>query len=279
MYFAAFLAGQGLRAQSIKTYLAAVRNLQLMMGLPDPRDTTSLPRLKLALTGIKRVQAESGEKPSKTRLPITPPILKKIRELWDARPSRRDYVMPWAAMTLCFFGFFRSGEITIQARDAFNARTHLSWGDVAIDNPENPQAIRVYLRHSKTDQFGRGTEVILGRTGDLLCPVAAVAAFMRARGTSPGPFFIFHDGTALTKAKFVQITRQALQDLGLPEEQFAGHSFRIGAATAAAQAGLEDSCIMMLGRWNSTAFLRYIRTPKAELAAATARLSRCSSSA
>ena len=277
MYFATFLAGQGLRAQSIKTYLAAVRNLQLMMGLPDPRDTTSLPRLRLTLTGIKRVQAEAGGKPPVTRLPITPPILRRIRELWDARPSRQDYVMPWAAMTLCFFGFFRSGEVTVPTQEAFNARTHLSWGDVAIDNPGNPQAIRVHLRHSKTDQFGKGTEVIMGRTGDLLCPVAAVAAFMRTRGTSPGPFFVFRDGTALTKAKFVQITRQALQDLGLPEGQFAGHSFRIGAATAAAQAGLEDSCIMMLGRWNSAAFLRYIRTPKTDLAAATARISRCSS--
>ena len=44
------------------------------------------------------VQAESDGKPSKTRLAITPPILKKIRELWDVLPSRRDYVMPWAAL-------------------------------------------------------------------------------------------------------------------------------------------------------------------------------------
>ena len=186
--------------------------------------------------------------------------------------------MPWAAMTLCFFGFFRSGEITVASRGTFNAHTHLCWGDVAIDNPDNPQALRVLLRQSKTDQFGKGVEVIVGRTGDLLCPVAAVAAFMAARGTSPGPFFIFRDGTALTKGRFVEITRQAIHDVGLPEEQFAGHSFRIGAATAAAQAGLEDSCIMMLGRWSSTAFHRYIKTSKTDLAAATARLSQTSSS-
>ena len=147
---------------------------------------------------------------------------------------------------------------------------------MAIDNLENPQAIRVYLRHSKTDQFGRGSVVIMGRTDDLLCPVAAVAAFMRVRHLAGA---LLHDGTALTKAKFVQITRQPLKDLGLQKEQFAGHSFRIGSAKAAAQAGLEDSCIMMLGKWNSAAFRRYIRTTKTELASATARLSRCSSSA
>ena len=59
--------------------------------------------------------------------------------------------------------------------------------------------------------------------------------------------------------------REALQAVGLPYDSFAGHSFRIGAATAAAKAGLEDSVIQMLGRWNSSAFLSYIRTPRETL--------------
>ena len=149
----------------------------------------------------------------------------------------------------------------------------MGWGDVAIDNRTNPRAIKVHLRRSKTDQFGNGVDVVIGKTGDALCPVPAVCAFMAERGTSPGPFFTFPDSTPLTKARFVGIVRAALEELGLPREQFAGHSFRIGAATTAAQAGLEDSMIMMLGRWNSAAFLRYIRTPRESLASATAHLS------
>lgn len=204
---------------------------------------------------------------------MTPSILHRIRRLWNERTTRGEYIMPWAAMTLCFFGFFRSGELTVPSREAFDTNTHLSWGDVAINDARNPQAIKVRLRRSKTDQFGNGVEVVVGRTGDDLCPVAAVAAFMVKRGRAPGPFFVFPDGTPLTKATFVEIVRKAVGELGLPEEQFAGHSFRIGAATAAAQAGLEDSTIMTLGRWSSAAFLRYIRTPMATLAAATTRLS------
>ena len=57
--------------------------------------------------------------------------------------------------------------------------------------------------------------------------------------------------------------REALQAIGLPESQFAGHSFWIGAATTA---GLEDSTIRTLGRWNSSAFLPYICTPREQLA-------------
>ena len=68
--------------------------------------------------------------------------------------------------------------------------------------------------------------------------------------------------------------RDALVTLGLSAQSYAGHSFRIGAATAAAQAGIEDSVIQSLGRWNSNAFLRYIRTPREHLAAYSRDLAR-----
>ena len=54
--------------------------------------------------------------------------------------------------------------------------------------------------------------------------------------------------------------QQALQKAGLPEKNYTGHSFRIGAATTAAAAGVEDAMIQALGRWKSLAFLTYIRT-------------------
>ena len=82
------------------------------------------------------MQIESSDKPSKTHLPMTSPILKKNKELWDVRQLQRDYVIPQASMTLSLFGFFQSGEITVPAKDAFNARTHLSLGELAIGNPE-----------------------------------------------------------------------------------------------------------------------------------------------
>ena len=66
--------------------------------------------------------------------------------------------------------------------------------------------------------------------------------------------------------------RKLLRALELPEDNYAGHSFRIGAATSAALAGIEDSTIQLLGRWQSGAFLRYIRTPHERLAAMSVAL-------
>ena len=49
---------------------------------------------------------------------------------------------------------------------------------------------------------------------------------------------MFEDGTPLVRERFVAKLCEAPLT-----HQYAGHSFRIGAATAAAQAGLSDSLI------------------------------------
>ncbi len=108
---------------------------------------------------------------------------------------------------------------------------------------------------------------MIGRTGNELCPIAAVLSYIASRGSAPGPFFRDMSGRAITKPWFVTQIREILQKAGLPQQDYAGHSFRIGAATSAALAGVEDSTIQTLGRWHSTAFLQYIRMPKEQLAA------------
>ena len=135
-------------------------------------------------------------------------------------------------------------------------------------------ALRVFLKRSKTDQYGRGTEVFLGATGNDLCPVEAVRAYVANRGAAPGAFFCAEGGAPLTKARFVELVRSALTRAGVPVAGYSGHSFRIGAATTAAQAGIPDSTIQALGRWTSPAFLEYIRTPREHLAQFSGPLAR-----
>ena len=239
--------------------------MQITLGLPEPREFSSMPRLRLVQSGIQRTHATQRTE-TKVRLPITPTILLKLKEHWTPRKADADIVMLWAAASLCFFGFFRSGEITIPSLTSFDASKHLAWGDVAVDNTDNPLILKVHLKVSKTDQLGKGVDVYVGKTNCPLCPVTATLHYMTVRGAAAGPFFILKNRTPLTKSTFTARIREALQALGFPEENFAGHSFRIGAATAAASAGIEDSVIRTMGRWSSSAFLAYIRTPREQLA-------------
>ncbi len=91
--------------------------------------------------------------------------------------------------------------------------------------------------------------------------MAAVARYMVLRGVQPGQFFKFRGGRALTREQFVEAVRRALTLAGYNASHYAGQSFRIGAATTAAQRGIQDSLIKMLGRWESSAYTIYIRTP------------------
>lgn len=58
-------------------------------------------------------------------------------------------------------------------------------------------------------------------------------------------------GGIVTKPWFVEQIRTALASLGLPQDQYARHSFKIEAATTTAQVGLEDYTIKALGGWQS----------------------------
>ena len=158
------------------------------------------------------------------------------------------------------FGFLWSGEIVCPSESTFNPLSHLCFSDVKVDNQSTPSAIQVTIKASKTDPFCQGVTLHIGVAGGPLCPVAAVLSYMVARGNSSGPLFTWEDNRFLTRDQFVRGVRAALSEAGYVAKDYAGHSFRIGAATTAAEHGIQDSLIKTLGRWESSAYTRYVRT-------------------
>ena len=270
--FAAFLADQGLTPQTVKGYLAAVRNMQVSLGLPDPRDQSSLPMLKRVQAGIQRKRSMAGPA-SRTRLPITASVLERIRRQLESS-SHPNKELVWAVAGTAFFGFFRLGELLPESASQVSPAASIMWGEVAVDSRENPAMVRIHLKRSKCDQVGAGADIILGRTGQSLCPVTAIINYITIRGSEPGLFFQLPQARVVTKSWFVDQIRSILSAIGLPQHLYAGHSFRIGAATTAAMAGVEDSTIQTLGRWQSAAYLQYVRMPSEQLARLSAVLAR-----
>ena len=99
--FVAHLAEAGLQPGSVKSYLAAIRHMQISAGLPDPSLTSSFPRLSYMLKGIQRSRATT-QSVSCQRLPITPQILAMLRASWNTPPVTYDKQLLWAA---CCVGF------------------------------------------------------------------------------------------------------------------------------------------------------------------------------
>ena len=116
----------------------------------------------------------------------------------------------------------RAGEFTIPADNVYDLTAHLNTEDISVDSKAN-----IY------DSY-------VGRTFGQLCPVAAILAYLVVRGPGTGPLFMFADGRFLMRDRFVTRVRGALTAAGLDCSQYAGHSLRIGAATTAAQKGIND---------------------------------------
>ena len=135
--FVAHLADEGLAPQTASCYLAAVRNMQLSLGLPDPRDRSSLPTLKRVLAGISRARLSRSATP-RVRLPITGPIMTRLYVSLMAS-SRTDRQLIWAVASLAFFGFFRLGELLVEAPDQYDRAGHLSWGTLQWTTGRTPQ--------------------------------------------------------------------------------------------------------------------------------------------
>jgi len=172
----------------------------------------------------------------------------------------------WAAACTGFFGFLRVGEFTIPSAQNYDPAVHLSLADLAIDSHSAPSVIKLTIKQSKTDPFRQGVSIFLGASNSAICPVQAMLSYLSVRPPTPGPLFLLPSGQGLTRAFLVSHLQTALSQAGIDSSQFNGHSFRIGAATTAAQKGLEDSLIQTLGRWKSAAYKLYIKIPQAQLA-------------
>ena len=153
-----------------------------------------------------------------------------------------------------------SGEFTCPSREAFTPDI-LSPQDVSVDSHVSPSRLAVHSRRSKNDPFAAGTTLHLGATGQALCPISVMLGHLAIRFPTQGPLFLFKDGSTLSRPKLIQSLRQVLSSVGVDCSSYRGHSFQIGAATTAARMGVSDSFIKTLGRWESLAFMLYIRTP------------------
>ena len=64
--------------------------MQIAIGLPDPKEFSSMPRLKLVQSRIQHYTSQQHTNTVKIRLPITPTILQRIRDYWLPKSEEPD---------------------------------------------------------------------------------------------------------------------------------------------------------------------------------------------
>ena len=210
----------------------------------------------------KKLLAGAQKLPGKpdTRLPITPRVLCQIVDSTQfiASSAYLRYMLQ-SMFLLAFHAFLRIGEITVHSRTRSEFVIQLT--DVTISHSH----IVLVLCHFKHNTSGRPVTLHISQTHNKYCPVQALSRFPKVRGSFNGLLFAFANASPISRNYFCQYLRKALECVGLNPSKYKAHSFRIGAATTAADMGMSETQIQSMGRWKSTAFKRYIRIPMLQM--------------
>ena len=201
------------------------------------------------LMGIRRVKGsiQKGKKPlliNYLKLIVNSINEQKANEIKKLRDK--------SIILIGFGGGFRRSELT-----------SINYEDLEFVT----EGLKITLRKSKTDQFGEGMIKGLPYFNDEnYCPVINLKKWLEISKINYGPIFRrFSKGSVLTNNRLtdqsvVLLIKEYLRLAGIENKNFAGHSFRSGFATVAADSGADERSIMaMTGHKTTQMVRRYIR--------------------
>ncbi|KAI2642981.1 hypothetical protein H4Q32_024811 [Labeo rohita] len=190
--------------------------------------------LQAYLTAWKCIQKTQPNRPD-PRQPITLKILTKcISTLRKGYHSIHTARTLDAMFILAFFGFLRCSELAITS--GFNPAIHPTISDLAVLDGET---ISYFIKQSKTDQTKKGHFIYIFNLQSPIQPFQTLLAFLQLRKSQSklpsDPLFTDDFNRPATRFWFQKHLKSVLLLSGTPADNFSSHSFRIGAATTAAQ--------------------------------------------
>ena len=168
-----------------------------------------------------------------------------LKRVWQRGKDPYEAALLWATSCLCFFGFLKSRKVVVPSETEFDQSTHLNLMHVKVVSHLKFSRLEMCIKASKTDPFRQGFTIHLGAYR-ALCPVEAMLGFLILRGDGPDTLFKWQSG------KFLM--RQFLWT----------SSHRSWTLCSKIRWAVSE---LVLGRWESLAYMWYIRTPQATLQA------------
>lgn len=240
--YVSYLYKCGYASSSITTYLSAISFIHKISNVTD---STSSFLVQKVLLGVKKVKPAID-----ARLPITLPVLNKLVGAAEVCVQGFYHISMFKSMLLLAFAvFLRVGEMSLSQGNKDNILKLSN-----IEFLERQTGLRITFTNYK-HSAGKTARVV---TRDQ-ATIEALVKFLNLRGNAPGFLFVWPSGSPITRAVFNKMLQSCLKFCDLDTSVYKSHSLRIGAACHAAAQGFSHVQIRQLGRWNSDAFLKYIR--------------------
>jgi len=241
-----YLSTKAIKISTLKRRLVSIGVIHKLKG--HYLDTKH-PAIIENIMGIKRRKGsiQNGKKP------ILISYLKKIIDVIDEQEKEEIKKLRDRSLILIgFSGGFRRNEIV-----------SLDYDDLDFV----PEGLKITVKRSKTDQFGKGS--IKGLPyfdNQKYCPVVSIKNWINISKINSGSIFRrFLKGSILSKNRLTDQTvalliKEYLNLAGIDSKNYSGHSLRSGFATSAAESGAEERSIMAMTGHKSTEMVRrYIK--------------------
>jgi integrase len=214
------------KPSTIERRLSAISEAHKHAGYPPP---TKQPEVRKVLKGIRRTLGIAQSK----KAPVRAEHLREIApQLTDSLQGLRDR----ALLLVGYSGGFRRSELT-----------GLDVSDLAF----SVEGLAITVRHSKTDQEGRGHVKELGYCArQVICPIRSLQEWLERAGISSGPVFRPIDKgervkpTRLSDKSVSLIIKRLAPAFGADPAEVGGHSLRAGFVTDHYRRGTPEAVIM-----------------------------------
>ena len=216
---------------TVRSYVSALGYSHKFLGYSDPTKAFLIIQM---LKGYNKLGYRLD-----ARLPITLPVLQKLIESSATLSISEFQCCQFRAMrTTAFFAFLRIGEMTYNsAKDASNLILQVQNVSKLVDSSNYVVALNITFGNFKHSYNQCPFTIFLHRQNSC-CLLQFLLEYLARQGNRPGPLFLNPDNNPVSRKFFADLHSPSLKACGLDSTRYKGHSFRIGAASFAAERGI-----------------------------------------
>ena len=249
--FLEYLITRGLRAQTLQSYITALKYYFQRFNL----NVEALEHKSVAL-GIRSVAINA---------PVTMAIkstftITMLGQLVQAARQLHDGELYVCAWLLGFFGFYRLSSL-VPPNSRFDSSRYPVGADVVL----GPPGARIITKCTKSMQIAGHCQVVQvpKLSGTPFCPVAALKVRLSKLSSTKAPLFSDGNGKVVPAYEIRKVLKRMVVSLGWDPSGLGFHAFRRSGASWAFDHGIPLEHIKTHGGWRSEAIWRYlVSTPR-----------------